>query len=369
MAEMNQSTHGGRGRGRGGRNNGAGRGFQRHDRQPPTMQKGLNPLIGAWLDAPPGVSPNPNSTYSWVSKIKDYVGTITDSRIDDVFGINGAVGEYPEYEEPDEPNANASKVEFKIWEIEYSEYRKNEKSLILDLRKTYAIMWGQISESSKNRIRESELGVEAIAEQDPKNLLIAIYGTHMCDSHMGSEENLFRIESLYMGITMTANDTLNGYYQKTNSALSGLFEAHRRAGNDPETKMPEDRQRAIKFILGLSDEYRKLKEFFRNDLKEWPENVSDAFIEAARFVPERKTAFERQIFAAMKGRGRGRGRGRDNNKNNNNNKEKIDIPYGSKPVTCYRCGVQGHYSNECRSDGGQQDIKRAVNEEATKQVK
>ena len=66
-----------------------------------------------------------------------------------VFGTNGVIGDYPDYEDTEAQTKETSKfelrIEMKIWEADCTEYRKQMVTLAKEIRKTYAIMWGQIS--------------------------------------------------------------------------------------------------------------------------------------------------------------------------------------------------------------------------------
>jgi hypothetical protein len=273
------------------------------------------------------------------------------------------VGEYPEFDEPDDPGEELTYGEKETWKEDFKDFRKNLKLLESDMKKTYTTMWGQISDSSKNRIRESESGLRAIANQDPRDLLVAVYGTHMSDNRMDPEENLFLMETHFVSITMYSNENLTTYYQRFASSLSALKEAHLRVGNEDEEQLMNEKQRAIKFIYNLNMDYDKFKTYFRDGLKEWPDSLEEAFLECARYRPEQKSYLERKnIFAATKGRGKGRGRGKV--------KDSSDKPgYGEKPVTCFKCNLKGHYSNECQEDLDKLNIKKAVEELSSKQVK
>ena len=359
-------NRGGRGGGRGGTVN-----HSRGASGTPSTMRGLTPIIGVYLDVAVGATPTGNQTYNWVKRVGEYIATITESRIDTIFGTDGDIGEYPDYEEPEVPTAETSKFELrismKIWEADYAHYRKQITTLEKEIRKTYAIMWGQISDSSKNRIKECEIGLSAIEHQDPRELLQAIYATHMADNRKGAMENLFAIEELYLGIRMNPSETVNSYYQKSKSMASALQEAHRRAGD--EYSMPGDKQRGVKFILGLSDEFKDLKKYFQDEIKEWPESLEEAFLKASKFTPEKHTTPQRQnIFVGMKNKNSHKSHYNTKNENKKNEKNE-KVPYGSKPVTCYKCGQKGHYSNECRSDGDRDNIRKAVEEQASKQVK
>ena len=73
----------------GGRLNGRGRGGRGGSFT--AVQKGTMPTIGSFLISSNGV--NANATILWISKIKEYVIANYSTRIDEIFGVNGNVGE------------------------------------------------------------------------------------------------------------------------------------------------------------------------------------------------------------------------------------------------------------------------------------
>jgi hypothetical protein len=105
--------------------------------------------------------------------------TVCDSKINLIFGT---LRHYPEIVEPQDQAANCTRVETKKWELAYSKYTKDVDTLEQDKIKVYGLMLGQISQASKDRIKETEAGEEAVGTQDPRTLLSAILSTHVTDN-------------------------------------------------------------------------------------------------------------------------------------------------------------------------------------------
>jgi hypothetical protein len=234
------------GRGRGfGRGRGDARSFR---------ERGLTPAIGAFLDYAPGVNTNISYLTIWSTKIKEYVNTICETRVGCIFGENGTVEAYHVYVEPTEeeplPDTDSltKKRNLKKWELAYSEYFKLSQKHEIEKRKVFSIMMGQMSDRSKNRIREIEIGITSIEKLDPRGLLSAIINTHMHDNRMGSMQNLCKAESAYTNLTMTPGDNLTQYHQKSVATIASLEECHRRLNNDIKVCMATEPQRAVRFI-------------------------------------------------------------------------------------------------------------------------
>lgn len=381
-------------RGRGSpRDQGRGRGyFGRSGRSPQNHsgRGGLVPAIGAYLDLPPGKDIVPGAVTKWMIKIKEYTMTNSDTRISQIFGQDGTLGDYPVFVAPVEPPADAPPIDKKKWEIDYSEYKAQNRKLEADKSKLLGTMLGQMSESSKSRAREIPAGVQADSECDPRKLLIAILASHIGDSTLGVAHQLFNIAQRYNNLVMGPYDNLSTYYTNTKSALTAIEQAYEMAGRTGINEVYAEDQMALKFIMGLSSQYEEFKSFYVNNLKPWPHALEDAYYEATKYSPKRTSGnaqggFERANAFSMTGRrgrsGRG-GRGRYplgqrdqfafNGKCEKDRSESPEgmkgsplavytasatPPHGYKRGPCNNCGKYGHYAFECRGEPQKMEAK------------
>jgi Zinc knuckle len=352
-----------RGRGRNGR---GGRGMAR-----PPPRTGTVAAIGAYLDLVPGKEVNPGVVTNWVNKFREYIVTVCEtSRINLIFGIDATLGDYPKLQEPKVPDEDSTKFQIKMWEIAYTKYIKDVDRLETDKLKVFGLMMGQMSENSKNRVKETDSGSIAIEQQDPRLLLTAILATHLTDNRLGAEHNLYKIEQAFHRYIMEPGDSLAFYYQRFRALLSGVQEAYHRAQQDPPDTSYRDVQLALRFTIGLNSSYSTYKQYYEDGLKDWPENLVDAFSEASKFRPRTAGSGNpgdvgRANAFAMRGRGRGRGRGRNPGRGRGGDSRSGSYgestgstsggpsEYGTRKGACHTCGESGHYSFECRaSDGG-----------------
>ena len=369
------SPHQGRGRGcfgdRGGRGSPA----------TPNHHRGNIPTIGAYLDLPPGKDIAHGTVTKWMAKMKEYAMTTYKSRVSMIFGADGTLGDYPIYALPDQPAEDASIYDRKIWELQMADYNKNIKTLDEDKGNLYGAMLGQMSESSKTSVSE----VQAENEFEPRKLMQAILATHIGDSTLGVAHQMFMITQRYNNLVMGQHDNLSMYYINTKSALTAIQQAYEMAGRGALDETYPEGQMAVKFIMGLNNNYGEFRSFFTNGLKPWPDCLETAYQEAAKYNPKRAAynspaATERANAFAMTGRegrgGRGGYPGGHKGKSAPNAKwvrDGPDSPEGSSssekgsPVAaeytsnksppagykrgpCNTCGKYGHLARECRGD-------------------
>jgi hypothetical protein len=298
------------GRGRGGGyfgGRGRGAGAQNH-------HKGNIPTIGTYLDLPPGKDIVPGTVTKYMAKMKEHAMTTFKSKVSIIFGADGTLGDYPVLPIPEPPNEGASATDRKIWELERVEYYKSKTKLEEDKQNLYGAMVGQMSESSKIRVKEVATGVQAESEQDPRKLLQAILATHVGDSTLGAEHQIHNIQQRYDLLVMQSHEHLSTYLTNTKSALTAIQQAFEAAGRTGLDEIYPEGRMAVKFILGLNNHYAEFKNYFINSLKDWPDCLDEAYNEAAKFKPTKLLnnspgAMERANAFSMTGRGKKGGRG------------------------------------------------------------
>ena len=207
--------------------------------------------------------------------------------IDGIFRANGATGEYPSRPEPELPEDEDDRVGFKVWEVAYVSKTRFDGKLAVEKIQLFGIMIGQMSEPSKDLIKETEIGREAFDNKDPLMLLKGAIQTHMSNSRLGAEQGLHKTQEVYNSLKMESGETVSGFYQKMKSSLAALEEAHSRCGNDPAHRMDDESQRTIKFIYDLSNSYSEFKGFYENKLLDFPDSLDSAFTEASTYRANR----------------------------------------------------------------------------------
>ena len=128
-----------------------------------------------------------NKTAIWAGKIKDHAMSNFETPIDDIFRANGAKREYPSRPEPELPEDEDDRVGFKVSEVAYVSKTRFDEKLAVEKIQLFGIMIGQISEPSKELIKETEIGPETFDNKDPLKLLKGAIQTHMSDSRLGAK--------------------------------------------------------------------------------------------------------------------------------------------------------------------------------------
>ena len=137
-----------------------------------------------------------------------------------------------------------------------------------DKLRVFGLMLGQMSESSKIRIKETDAGIVAIMQQNPRLLLSAIISTHLTDNRLGAEHNLYKIENAFARYVMEPGDSLPFYHQRFRALLSGVEEAYRRANVDVPDSIYREVQLGLKFTVGLNSSYAAYKQYYEDGVLE-----------------------------------------------------------------------------------------------------
>ena len=159
----------------------------------PNHHRGNIPTIGSYLNLPPGKDIAHGTVTKWMSKLKEYAMTTFKSRVSMILGADGTLGDYPAYVLPDQLEDGATVYDRKIWELGMVDYSKDIKSLEEDKGNLYRAMLGQMSESSKTRVSQVQTGIEAENEFEPRKFMQAILATHIGDSTLGVQHQMYMI--------------------------------------------------------------------------------------------------------------------------------------------------------------------------------
>ena len=190
----------------GGKGN-AGRGGSK-----PPFRTGTVAAIGAFLDL--GKEMNHGSVSAWMRKSREYTRTNFESDICDVFVNEGIPAECPVLVAPADIAEDVDFMQIARWKKTLDLYDMKMIELETDKKQVFGMMLGQISETSKATIRETEPGLAAITAENLLLIMRAIILTHLSNPKLGADENLLRVRMAYETVKMEPNDVLKYYYQR-----------------------------------------------------------------------------------------------------------------------------------------------------------
>ena len=338
----------------GGRGNAGRGGFK------PPPRTGTVAAIGAFLDL--GKEMNHGSVSAWMRKFREYTRTNYKSDICDIFGNEGIPGEYPVLVAPADIAEDANFMQIARWKKTLDLYDKKMTELETDKKQVFGLMLGQISETSKATIRETEPGLAAITAENPLLFMRAIILTHLSDPKLGADENLLRVRMAYETVRMEPNDVLKYYYQRFKALKTGYDDTKRVLGIEPvytpAMTIHENLLTGMKFMKGLNSGYKQFVEYYEHGIKDWPDSLDEAYLEMAKVTPRKPAGTgppnQSNIFA-VKTAGGEKSVGREKGKSTGDaGKGKGARPgYGTRPGICNSCKEPGHYAYECTAQESQ----------------
>jgi len=223
--------------------------------------------------------------------------------------------------------------------------------------KLMGTMLGQMSDGSKDQVKTSQEGKDAIENKDPLSLVKAILSTHLTLKRIDYEQNLYAAETNYRRLEMGETESIANFFRRFSASLSSFRECASRAGK--EETMPDDEQQSIHFVMQLSANYGAFKDNFRRGMiSPKPTSLQEAYERICNFGPGRssfdvKELKHRGVFVTRGGRGGGRGGpGRGSGRGG----------FGGGRGACAICHQYGHWKNECpqRKGDGDEEVSKAV---------
>ena len=345
--------------GKGGPANG-GRGNAGRGGPKPPPRTGTVAAIGAFLDL--GKEMNHGSVSAWMRKFREYTRTNYKSDVCEIFGNEGIPGNYPVFVAPVDIAVEANFMDVTRWKKALELYDKRVLELATDSKQVFGLMLGQISETSKATIRETEAGLAAITAENPLLLMRAIILTHLSDPKLGADENLLRVRMAYETVKMEPNDMLKYYYQRFKALKIGYDDTRQSLElmpvYTPAMTAHEDLITAMKFMKGLNSGYRQFVEYYEHGIKNWPVTLDEAYLEMAKVTPKKPAGTglpnQTNVFAAKTAGGE-KSAGNEKGKGSGGvSKGKgARTEYGTRPGICNSCKQPGHYAYECTAKESQ----------------
>ena len=288
----------------------------------------------------------------------------------------------PKMKLPSDLPANASAAQKRHWEKRIDEISKKELILEENMKTLYSIIWGQVSDTLKHRIQALNDYKRMNSEGDSLALLAALRDQAFnFQSQKDQAQALHEAVRRFYLISQGRTDSCQAYMDRYENGVQvikhiggeipvyeSLVDAdlkarglERDSATDAEIEVSRktagERQLAMGYILGCDRvRYGKLIEDLENQhtqgMKSFPQTLSEAYTLAnnwksgAGMAQKITGVSDGVVFANTT---------KTTNKIKKRNKDHI---------TCFKCGVTGHYSNECTavlSDTGAEDGKQFLN--------
>lgn len=326
-------------RGAGGRG-GRGRGSGFYSRPPMRGQIEGLPLLHYNK-----TSTTSDEVFKWMSGLKTYAMSNFLPGMDNIF-LGDQQAEYPFLDEPDIPDEELqnNKVAMEIWRAAYKEYREDSKKLADHKVKLTGVILGQMSDSSRDQVKTSQEGKEAIDNKDPLLLVKAILGTHLTMGKIDDQQNLYAAERGYQRIEMGESESIANFMRRFNASLSSYRECASRA--EKEETLPDDEQQSIHFIMQLNAQYGAFQDTFkRGMIVPKPATLQEAYERVCIFGIGRSHEYReprhRGVFHTRGGGRAGRG-----GRGSHGRGHRGGTSFGGRG-SCAICHEYGHWKNEC----------------------
>jgi len=270
----------------------------------------------------------------------------------------------PKMKLPSDLPANASAAQKRHWEKRIDEISKKELLLEENMKTLFSIVWGQVSDTLKHRIQAladykrmnsegdslallAALRDQAFNFQSQKDQAQALHEavrrfylinqgkTDSCQAYMDRYENGVQVIK-HIGGKLPVYDSLVDADLKTRGLERDSATA---AEVEKSEETARERQLAMGYILGCDRvRYGKLIEDLENQhtqgIKSFPQTLSEAYTLANNW---------KNGTGAVQKHGVSEGVVFTNTTKLPTNKKKKNKDH----ITCFKCGIAGHYSNEC----------------------
>ena len=270
----------------------------------------------------------------------------------------------PSFTEPSDPPEGASKSKLKIWETKISDYCKRESYLEENLKTLYSLVWGQCTDLIRARIEALDAHKQMFEDGDSIGLLIAIKAlvyNYQSQKYkpLALHENMRRFYLIYQERNMTCQ----AYMEKFQNTVDVLDHCGAGAGNMPgllqaileessinpdnatkeqvATALQESQERylAVAFLLGADKaRYGRLLENMENDYAQGVDRYPRTVIAAYNTI----SSYKQDARYIMQINGSGNDGLAFAQGTGDEGKEKKYVD--RTKVTCFKCGVRGHYA-------------------------
>lgn len=356
---------------------GGGRGYQgcrfnRRNRfqnggRPGTQFEGREPSLKGFIYDSTGER-NPDQYIKTTKEIINYVGR-TYTKYTSIFtqavrDLNLANPVAPS--DPDVTNP----IQYELWKLNIKEHLIQKKEYDNFKAGLYNVVLGQCTEALQDQLKSHDHFTDAY--QDGIALLKIIKAiTYTYEEKRKQSDALDEITESFYKLKQGKHMSLQKYYELfmsnvevldqvgVNIAAEGLIKevakAHDRDDpNEADRKQAREQALAIRFIRGTNESYRSYLKHLRNSYLDgndiYPTTLQDAYNILQRRENEQESVVADSDGIAFVNQGG------QNGQENEDRRRRRNI----EDITCFNCGVNGHYANQCPNPAQQQGANSCV---------
>lgn len=223
--------------------------------------------------------------------------------LDNVFKIDDP--SYPEIEFPERPDEDADQYDKLEYTEEFKMAKHEEKQLERDKIKLHGVLLGQMSESSKNRLKSTASGMLSMENKKLLTLVKEIRASHLGVGIVAPDIEFYAAKKAFENLKMDEGGNLDRYKEIFDAGSARLRAAAEMAGTEYTERMPNDKMMATQFIMNLAPKYGAyVKKVVRGE-KSLPSTVKDALDDIVKHGVEYDNTYRRDRAYVTQGGKRG----------------------------------------------------------------
>ena len=302
---------------------------------------------------PPG-GDNPVDSERNLINFRQAIATYVRREFGDIADIF-TVMSYPEYDEVEYEEDDLKKANdpygLKRREIEKLMCMRIEKMdrLTTNKPRVYALIIGQLSQESLDKVRQMPNWDTFDNEGDPLELMKRVMATHLIRSSVDMERTKLEAREAFTRCRQQYNETIVQFKQRYDGRIAALKTLDEHILEEPAL--------AIDFIHKLDmRRYHELRKDYENGLYDRVTSLAEAYELASNFVVERRS--ERGTFRVFVADGRskrgGRSGGRGREGRGGRSSSRRWGPSADRP--CAICQSPTHWANDCPDKDDKGDV-------------
>ena len=168
-----------------------------------------------------------------------------------------------------------NKLRVAIFLEELKKFKRDEEKLEMDKAACFGTMMGQLGAGSRERVRQTDIGEEAMNKQLPLRLKEAILASHLVSNRRDNNQRLYEVQRVYQKIKMDDKESIASYYERFKAIWEHYAASAITANQDAH--LPDGEMQAMHFIYGLSHNYSQFRDHTLRKVLEMPKSLREAY--------------------------------------------------------------------------------------------